>query len=67
MRYRFYLMSLKHSVEVLQLREVGRVFSELPETELMIARTVFEIQKTFLMDNGNIIRNVLSGLIQIEE
>lgn len=49
------------------LREVGRVFSELPETELMIARTVFEIQKTFLMDNGNIIRNVLSGLIQIEE
>ena len=54
MRYRFYLMSLKHSVEVLQLREVGRVFSELPETELMITRTVFEIQKTFLMDNGNI-------------
>ena len=36
------------------LREVGCVFSELPETELMITRTVFEIQKTFLMDNGNI-------------
>lgn len=49
------------------LREFGRVFSELPETELMIGRTVFEIQKTFLMDNGNIIQNVLSGLIQIEE
>ena len=36
------------------LREVGRVFSELPGAELMITRTVFEIQKTFLMDNGNI-------------
>lgn len=37
------------------LREVGHVFSELPETELMITRTVFEIQQTFSMGNGNII------------
>ena len=37
------------------LREVGHVFSEPPETELMITMTVFEIQQTFSMDNGNII------------
>ena len=49
------------------LREVGRVFSELPETELTILGTVADMQKTFLVDSDTIIEKVFSGLVQTED
>ena len=37
------------------LREVGRVFSEVPETETAITMTVVEMQETVLIGSDTII------------
>ena len=49
------------------LCDVERVFSERLEPERLAEITVVEMQKTVLMDSENMIRKVLSGLVQHED